>query len=259
MNASIKKITSVFVLALMVLSSISVVMGIPAPAGTDVNKENIEQGHDVAGQHDSPVDLPVEGSDHVKKRGDTHPELDSSPLRRESNPRVSREDFSHQNFIDERAGSVDAPALNQQVSLPETMSLSNRDVEMLYYERDLTPSPSIVSDVLIKNLNTGVNYTDFQSAIDAASDGDSLNIEGKIYSDMSILGKNISFVDSHFSLYGDLLVDNARLTIDPSWVNMSGNWYIDAGTVNVTDNTIVQFNNSFDGEYGVYRSIPQAL
>ncbi len=106
--------------------------------------------------------------------------------------------------------------------------------------------------VVVYDMDTNKTYASIQDAINNATSGDHLIIRGMALENISVDGKTIQIVNSSFDLIGDISVRNGgSLLVDPSWVNMSGNWYIDAGAINVTDNTIVQFNNSFDGEFGI--------
>ena len=100
----------------------------------------------------------------------------------------------------------------------------------------------------IQNIDSGVYYSDIQAAVDAAASGDTLVITDYVFAgDLVVDGKDINIVDSSFQIDGNLAVRNgASLYIDPTWLNVTGNVYVDAATL-TWDNTIVQVNATSNG------------
>ncbi len=105
----------------------------------------------------------------------------------------------------------------------------------------------------IYNPSTGVYYDSFSNALADASSGDTLVVShGTFNENLVIDGIEMNVEDSSFSLVGDISIKNGGvLNVDPTYVNLTGNIWVGAGELNITDNTVVQINSSYDGEFGI--------
>ncbi len=268
MNAKIRKFTALAIMLVMVMGSMSVLVAQGAEQDSNGKTGEIASAY----EHEDAKDVDYGNyTQLLKGKGDDGSEFNPPDLKdsgadagtgahirtTDSVGPVMPHDVKKAHVADSFDGSDESsssgkavPFITDSTSGPSGWKV-NPESERTGYDRPVPAVNSTNSSVVVYNVNSNLTYSSIQAAIDNATGGDSLIIRGSSVENMTITGKDINIVDSFFNLTGNIVVNpGANLSIDPSYVNLTGNLSV-SGSVEIYNDTVIQFNSSYDGEYGI--------
>ena len=219
-----------------------------ATAGNDVNSNAVQKDVRTQSSRDK-FTTPKDVKDHA-----THPEKirkTNDRTVKEAKPRPTHEVWGEKVRPNADIGTIPIPSASSAIRDPMAPTASSWDVSIISAQSGTGDAPTDTTAVVF-DVDADKTYTSLQGAIDNAASGNRLIISGTLVENISVDGKSIKIINSSFDLVGDLVVKNGgSLLIDPTWINQSGNFYVGAGSTTTLDDTILQFNNSYDGEFGI--------